>query len=146
MGAVLIVLRALGLPACIIIGMLAYYEGVPGLRDIPFADRIPVVRELITGRVATESAKAATTARAGYVLEAEKTAAEAKAAKLERERKADQIVIDAYQAQLLNRLTIEALQNEQHEQEIADYEKKLSAAGRSCHVTDADRSFLLNPK
>jgi hypothetical protein len=146
MSVLALILRTLGLPVCIIIVLLGYYEGVPVLRDIPFADRIPVVRELITGRVATESAKAAAAARTGYVLEAEKTAAEAKSAKLERERKADQIVIDAYQAQLMNRLTLEALQNEQHEQEIADYEKKLSAAGRSCHVTDADRSFLLNPQ
>jgi hypothetical protein len=45
----------------------------------------------------------------------------------------------------MNRQTLDALENEQHEQEIADYEKKLSAAGRTCHVTDADRSFLLNP-
>jgi hypothetical protein len=39
--------------------MLAFYEGVPVLRDIPYADRIPVVRELIVGRVGTERAKAA---------------------------------------------------------------------------------------
>jgi hypothetical protein len=38
--------------------MLGYYEGVPVLRDIPFADRIPVVRELIAGRVPPERAKA----------------------------------------------------------------------------------------
>lgn len=56
MGAVHIVLRAPGLPVGIFIGMLAFYEGVPVLRDIPYADRIPVVRELIVGRVGTERA------------------------------------------------------------------------------------------
>jgi hypothetical protein len=39
------------------VGLL--YEGVPALRDIPFADRIPVVRELIVGRVGTERARGA---------------------------------------------------------------------------------------
>lgn len=140
------IVRTLGLPLCIFIGMLGYYEGVPALRDIPFADQIPVVRELIAGRVPTERAKAATEARAGYVLESEKIAAEAKAAKLERERKANQIVIDAYQVQLMNLRTIEELRIEQHEQKIADYEAKLKAAGRSRLVDDADRRFLLDPQ
>jgi hypothetical protein len=31
------IVRMLGLPLCIFIGMLGYYEGVPALRDIPFA-------------------------------------------------------------------------------------------------------------
>jgi hypothetical protein len=66
--------------------LLAYYEGVPVLRDIPFADRIPVVRELIAGRVATERAKAATDARAGFVALSEKTALEAQLAKEQRDR------------------------------------------------------------
>lgn len=86
MGAVLIVLRALGLPVCIIIALLGYYEGVPFLRDIPFADRIPVVRELITGRVATERAKAASAAREGFVALLEKTALEAQLAKERQDR------------------------------------------------------------
>lgn len=140
------IVRMLGLPLCIVLGMLGYYEGVPALRDIPFADRIPVVRELIGGRVPAERAKAASEARAGYVLESEKIAAEAKAAKLERERKANQIVIDAYQVQLMNLRTIEDLRIEQHEQKIADYEAKLKAAGRSRLVDDADRRFLLDPQ
>ncbi|PSH68631.1 hypothetical protein CU102_12800 [Phyllobacterium brassicacearum] len=139
------ILRSLGLPACIFLGMLAYYEGVPVLRDIPFADRSPVIRELIAGRVPTERAKAADDARKGYVIESEKIAAEARAARIEQERKAAQIVVDAYQVQLRNLLTIEELKNEQHQQEIADYEAKLKAAGRSRLVDDADRRFLLNP-
>ncbi|MBZ9600774.1 hypothetical protein [Phyllobacterium chamaecytisi] len=145
MNILIAILRALGIPLCIFLFMLGYYEGVPVLRDIPYIDHIPVARELIAGRVPTERAKAADAARSGYVLEAEKKTAEAKAAKMEKDRAAAQIVIDAYQVQLLNRQTLDALENEQHEQEIADYEKKLSAAGRTCHVTDADRSFLLNP-
>jgi len=86
MGVFALILRTLGLPVCIIIVLLGYYEGVPFLRDIPFADRIPVVRELITGRVATEKAKAASAARAGYVELSEKTALEAQLAEEQRSR------------------------------------------------------------
>ncbi|WP_051614475.1 hypothetical protein [Phyllobacterium sp. UNC302MFCol5.2] len=84
-------------------------------------------------------------ARRGYVAEARATAAEAKADKMERERKADQIVIDAYQVQLKNARAAEAEKVQQHETEIADYEAKLRAAGRSCLVDDADRDWLLKP-
>jgi hypothetical protein len=84
-------------------------------------------------------------ARRGYVAEARATAAEAKAAKIERERKADQIVIDAYQVQLKNARAAEVEKVEQHEQEIADYESKLSAAGRSCRIDGDDRDWLLKP-
>lgn len=83
---ILTIIRTLGLPLCIVLGMLGYYEGIPALRDIPFADHIPVVRELITGRVATESAKAATEAREGFVVLSEKTALEAQLAKERRDR------------------------------------------------------------
>jgi hypothetical protein len=85
MGVLALILRTLGLPVCIIIALLGYYEGVPFLRDIPFADRIPVVRELITGRVATEKAKAASAAREGFVALSEKTALEAQLAKERRD-------------------------------------------------------------
>ncbi|MDR6632325.1 hypothetical protein J2X72_001109 [Phyllobacterium sp. 1468] len=63
--------------------MLGIYEGVPLLRDIPYIGAIPVIGDLATGRVATESAKAATAARAGYVQLSEITALKAQ---LERER------------------------------------------------------------
>lgn len=77
------ILRALGIPLCIFLGMLGYYEGVPVLRNIPYIGVIPVIGELATGRVATESAQAATAARAGYVQLSEITALKAQ---LDRER------------------------------------------------------------
>lgn len=79
------------------------------------------------------------------VAGAEITALKAKADEIERQRKAGQIVIDSYQVQLNNLRTIEALKDEEREQEIANYEKLLKAAGRSCALTDADRRFLLDP-
>ncbi|SFJ55335.1 hypothetical protein SAMN04515648_4573 [Phyllobacterium sp. CL33Tsu] len=84
-------------------------------------------------------------ARRGYVAEARATAAEAKADKIQRERNANQIVIDAYQVQLKNARAAEAEKVEKHETEIAEHEAKLRAAGRSCLVDDADRDWLLKP-
>jgi hypothetical protein len=86
MTIVAAIVRTIGLPICAILVLLAYYEGVPVLRDIPYADRIPVVRELITGRVPTERAKAASEAREGFVALSEKTALEAQLAKERRDR------------------------------------------------------------
>ncbi|MBD9390114.1 hypothetical protein IB237_23215 [Agrobacterium sp. AGB01] len=45
-----------GAPAILL--MVAFYEGVPVLRDFPFIDRVPVVRELLVGRVPLQAAKA----------------------------------------------------------------------------------------
>jgi hypothetical protein len=136
------ILRTLGLPLCIFIGMLGYYEGVPVLRDIPYADRIPVVRELITGRVATESAKAATAARQSYVLLAEKTAAEAKANELQRQVNAGQIVISSYQEIAKNAKASEQAATDAAEIRIKDYETKLSANGKSCPLTGDDIDWM----
>jgi multidrug efflux pump subunit AcrA (membrane-fusion protein) len=73
---------ALGAAASFLL-MLGIYEGVPLVRNIPYIGSIPVIGELATGRVATEAAKAATAARAGYVQLSEKTALQAQ---LDRER------------------------------------------------------------
>lgn len=143
MTIVTTIIRTLGLPICAILLLLAYYEGVPVLRDIPFADRIPVVRELITGRVATESAKAATAARAGYVLLAEKTAAEAKATELLRQVNAGQIVIASYQEIAKNAKAAEQTIADDAETRITEYEKRLEAAGRSCRLDQSDIDELL---
>lgn len=126
---VLSMLRMLGLPACIILGFLAFYEGVPLLRDIPFADRIPVVREIVAGRVATERAKAAQEARAGYVVEQRATAAEALAKELQRQIQGQQIVIDAYQVQYKNQLAKDAERNAADEEAIRQRQAEQKAAG-----------------
>lgn len=72
-------IQAIGAVGMTIIIMLGYYEGVPGLRDIPFAGKIPAVREFIVGRVELERGRAADAAREGYVARSELTAAKAEA-------------------------------------------------------------------
>jgi hypothetical protein len=142
MGVLALILRTLGLPVCIITGLLAYYEGFPFLRDIPFADRIPVVRELITGRVAAESAKAAEAARKGYVQEVRATAAEAKADELQRQVDAGAIVISSYQEIAKNARAAEQQTAADAEQRISDYEKLLQTAGRKCPLDQSDLDWL----
>jgi hypothetical protein len=86
---------------------------------------------------------AAREARSGYVLVAEKTAAEARAAEMERQRNA------ASQATEEHRKRLEAAQAEEQaakdtlEQEISDYERILSEKNRACAITAADRDWLL---
>ena len=86
---------------------------------------------------------AAREARQGYVMLAEKTAAEAKAAEMERQRNA------AAQATEEHRRRLEAAQASEQaaqatlENEIANYERTLSEKNRACAVTAADRQWLL---
>lgn len=87
---------------------------------------------------------AAREARAGYVLIAERTAAEARAAEMERQRNA------AAQATEEHRKRLEAAQASEQaakdilETEIRSYELQLSEKNRACAVTAADRDWLLH--
>ena len=94
MPFVAMLVRQLGAIGCIVLGMLAFYEGVPALRDIPGVASIPMVRELIAGRVATVAADAAERARAGLVALAELAAAQARADKLAAELAANARLAD----------------------------------------------------
>lgn len=83
-------------------------------------------------------------ARQGMVLEVRATAAEAKAAELERQVSAGRIVIEAYQVQLRNSRAAEEAQRDETEKRISEYEALRKTAGRSCTVDDFDRRFLLD--
>lgn len=86
---------------------------------------------------------AARAARAGYVLLAEKTAADAKAAEMERQRNAASQALDAYQAQLDAATAAQAQAEITRDSEIRAYELMLSEKNRACLADDADRSFIL---
>lgn len=88
---------------------------------------------------------AVTLAVKDLVAGAELAALESRIAERERQIKAGQVVIDAYQVQLRNARAADEAKTRQTEQEISNYEAKLSAAGRTCHLDDADRDFLLEP-
>lgn len=81
-------------------------------------------------------------ARQGYVLEAQKIALEAQLAERDRQIKAGEFVISAYQEQLSNARAAEQARSEQSEQEIAAYEKRLADEGRACRLDRADIDWL----
>ncbi len=119
------VLHTLGIPLCIFLAMLGYYEGISVLRNMPYIGVIPAVGDVATGRVETESAKAATAARAGYVELSEKTALQAQLDAERRTRlRASQIYNEAQKrataAAQANRIANEKLQKDINKDTGAD--------------------------
>ncbi|PDV89948.1 hypothetical protein CO652_00565 [Rhizobium sp. H4] len=86
---------------------------------------------------------AAREARAGYVLLAEKTASDAKAAEMERQRNAAAQATEEHRKRLEAAQAAEQAAKDTLEQEISSYERQLSEKNRACAVTAADRDWLL---
>lgn len=140
------ILRLLGLPACIFLGMLFVYEGLPGASRVPFLTSVPIIGDLTAGRVAIKSGEAAANARREFVDLAEKTALSAEKAERERQQKAAAIAAEDYRRRLEAARAAEAATTDRLEQEIAAHERELKAFGHSCSVIDdADRQWLLQP-
>jgi hypothetical protein len=135
--------RQIGLAGCIFIGLLAWYEGVPFIRDIPFLDRLPVARELLAGRVKTEVAKAVDKAREGYVLQVEKVAAEQRLAELRRQLDASSNAVASLREQIITDTAEDAKREKDREQTIFEYEVRLSQANRRCLLDRDDVSTIL---
>jgi hypothetical protein len=87
--------RVIGIGGCIAIGLLGYYEGVPWIGDVPFIGAIPIVGEIATGRVRTESNKAAKQATEGLVSGARLAAAEARLVRAEQDAAANAALLAA---------------------------------------------------
>lgn len=98
-GFLFAVARYLGVAGCAIVFLLIYYEGIPGLRDVPGVARIPVVRDLVVGKVEKAAAEAAEKATTNLVARAELTAAKAKADELQRQLTVTQRLAEAAQKQ-----------------------------------------------
>ncbi|NNU67020.1 hypothetical protein FE844_000040 [Rhizobium indicum] len=86
---------------------------------------------------------AARQARAGYVLVAEKSAAEAQAAEMERQRNAATWANEEHRKRLKAAEAAEQAARDTLETEIQSYELQLSEKNRACAVTAADRQWLL---
>lgn len=82
-------------------------------------------------------------ARAGYVLIAEKTAAEAKAAEMERQRNAAAQATEEHRKRLEASQAAEQAAKDTLEQEISSYELQLSEKNRACALTADDKRWLL---
>ncbi|NNH67837.1 hypothetical protein [Rhizobium laguerreae] len=83
-------------------------------------------------------------ARAGYVLIAERTAAEAKAAEMERQRNAAAQATEEHRKRLEAAQAAEQAAKDTLESEISNYERTLSEKNRACAITAADRDWLLH--
>ncbi|TCN17297.1 hypothetical protein [Sinorhizobium americanum] len=70
-AVILWIVRQIGITGCALLFILAFYEGVPGIRDVPFVDRVPFVREFIVGRVKLGAGKAAAAATEVLVARSE---------------------------------------------------------------------------
>jgi hypothetical protein len=81
-------------------------------------------------------------ARAGYVLQSQAEAAEAKLAEVQRQVAAGQIVIASYQEILKNARAKDAADDLQFAKDRKDFEAKLAAAGRSCQLDQSDLDWL----
>ncbi|OHV23864.1 hypothetical protein EOS93_28250 [Rhizobium sp. RMa-01] len=86
---------------------------------------------------------AARQARAGYVILAEKSAADARAAEMERQRNAASQAIEEHRKRLAAAEASEQAARDTLETEIQSYELQLSEKNRACAVTAADRQWLL---
>ncbi|NZD60081.1 hypothetical protein HX900_02970 [Rhizobium sp. WYCCWR 11290] len=86
---------------------------------------------------------AARQARAGYVLVAEKAAADARAAEMERQRNAATAAGEEHRKRLAAAEAAEQAARDTLETEIQSYELQLSEKNRACAVTAADRQWLL---
>lgn len=92
--------------------------------------------------LAAHDASIASQARAGYVLLAEKTAAEAKAAEIQRQLEAAKQSLESFQKRLEAETAQDKIDDQKREQEIASYELLLSEANRRCTATAADIDFI----
>ena len=83
-------------------------------------------------------------ARSGYVLEVRATTAEAKAAELQRQLKANSLVIEAYQTQVRNDAARDETRAAAVEKQIAEYEaaRRMEPDNTARVITPADIEFL----
>lgn len=92
--------------------------------------------------LAEHDASIASQARSGYVLLAEKTTAEAKAAEIQRQLEAAKQSLESFQKRLEAETAQDKIDDQKREQEIASYELLLSEANRRCSATAADIDFI----
>lgn len=86
---------------------------------------------------------AAREARAGYIMLAEKSAADARATEMERQRNVAFQATEEHRKRLMAAEAAEQAAKDTLEIEIQSYELQLSEKNRACAVTAADRQWLL---
>jgi len=80
-GVLSAIVRTIGLPAFVVVVLLAYYEGIPGASRVPFLVSVPIIGDLATGRVHSYAADQVRLATAGLVAQSEVAALRAQLAR-----------------------------------------------------------------
>lgn len=93
--------------------------------------------------LAAHDRSVANAAREGYVILAEKTAAEAKAAELQRQLSAATVAKQSLQEQITKDTAEDAQREKDREQRIFEYEVRLSQANRRCTLDRSDLDAIL---
>jgi hypothetical protein len=93
--------------------------------------------------LAAHDRSVANAAREGYVILAEKTAAEARANELQRQLSAAAAAKQSLQEQITKDTAEDAQREKEREQRIFEYEVRLSQANRRCIVDRDDLSTIL---
>lgn len=84
----------------------------------------------------------ASQARSGYVLLAEKTTVEAKAAEIQRQLEAAKLSLASFQKRLETEGAQDKIDDQKREESIRSYELLLSEANRRCTASAADVEFI----
>lgn len=92
--------------------------------------------------LAAHDVSVASQARSGYVLLAEKTTAEAKAAEIQRQLEAAKLSLASFQKRLDADNAQDKIDDQKREAEIKSYELLLSEANRRCAVDQSDIDWL----
>ncbi len=88
--------RYLGFGGCIALGLLAYYEGIPGAWRVPFLSNVPVIGDLTTGKVHSYANEQVRLATAKMVSAYEHGALEAQLNEERRQRQAAEQITEEY--------------------------------------------------
>ncbi len=127
MPVALTILQRIGITACLIIGIIVFYEGIPGLNRFPIIGAVPIVGDIVAGRVAIVRDQAVKDATAEMVSRVEMKVAQARAAELERQMKRNsEAALAAHKQAEIALANAEAARTEL-ERRIADEKDKRAA-------------------
>ncbi|MDA4845975.1 hypothetical protein [Hoeflea poritis] len=128
------VVSILGVPGMVALLIIGFYEGLPGIKAIPFIDRIPLVGYLTTGRVDRQIALATEAMVAKAELVAARERERGLQIIIEEKNRREALTLTA-NAEFRERLAAANRANEDLNDEIKEYLARPVNGG--CVVTDA---------
>ncbi len=143
MAIITAIARIIGIGGILFIALLLYEEGIPGANRIPFLPSIPIVGDLIAGRVHTHAAQQVKLATANMVTTFERDTLASKLGEMERQRNAASQAVEEHRKRLEAAQASEQAAKDNLENELRSFELQLSEQNRACVLDRAQRDFLL---